>query len=62
MITTLAVIAAAGVFALTITAYRWVVHRENRRLDSGEPDQIAKVVRGGVTVEMVDLGWRYEMY
>lgn len=55
-------IGCAALFALTITAYRWVVHRENRRLDSGEPDQIAKVVRGGVTTEMVDINWRYEMY
>lgn len=49
-------------FAATITFYRWLVRRENKRLDSGEPEQIAKVVKGGITKEMVDMGWRYEMY
>ncbi|KAI8654754.1 MFS domain-containing protein [Fusarium keratoplasticum] len=52
----------AFLFAGTITFYRWLVLRENKRLDSGDPDQIAKVVKGGVTEEMVQLGWRYEMY
>ncbi|KAH6689464.1 major facilitator superfamily domain-containing protein [Plectosphaerella plurivora] len=52
----------AVLFALTITFYRWLVLRENRRLDSGDPDQIAKVIKGGVTEEMVQLNWRYEMY
>lgn len=52
----------AILFALTITIYRWLVLRENKRLDSGDPDQIAKVVKGGVTQDMVALGWRYEMY
>lgn len=49
-------------FAVTITVYRWLVLRENRRLDSGEPELIAKVVKAGVTLEMVDLHWRYEVY
>jgi hypothetical protein len=52
----------AFLFAITITAYRWLILRENKRLDSGDPDQIAKVVKGGVTDEMVQLSWRYEMY
>ncbi|KAJ4301348.1 hypothetical protein N0V90_003440 [Kalmusia sp. IMI 367209] len=52
----------AFLFAITITVYRWLVLRENRRLDSGEPEEIAKVVKGGVTEEMVALNWRYEMY
>ncbi|PSN73775.1 MFS general substrate transporter [Corynespora cassiicola Philippines] len=52
----------AFLFALTITAYRWLVLRENRRLDSGDAEQIAKVIKGGVTEEMVELNWRYEMY
>ncbi|KAF3762023.1 MFS general substrate transporter [Cryphonectria parasitica EP155] len=52
----------AALFALTITVYRWLVLRDNKRLDSGDPEQIAKVVKRGVTQEMVDLGWRYEMY
>lgn len=48
--------------AATVTVYRWLVLRENRRLDSGDTDEIAKVIKGGVTEEMVQLGWRYEMY
>ncbi|UZJ50695.1 hypothetical protein CBS101457_000015 [Exobasidium rhododendri] len=52
----------ALLFACTITFYRWLVLRENKRLDSGDPAEIAKVIKGGVTQEMVDLGWRYEMY
>ena len=53
---------AAVLFALTITVYRWLILRENKRLDSGDPAEIAKVIKGGVTEEMVQLGWRYEMY
>ncbi|KAL2829543.1 major facilitator superfamily domain-containing protein [Aspergillus cavernicola] len=53
----------AGILlAVTMSVYRWLVLRENRRLDSGDPEEIAKVVKGGVTEEMVALGWRYEMY
>jgi MFS family permease len=52
----------AFIFATVITGYRWLVLRENRRLDSGDPEEIAKVVKGGVTEEMVSLNWRYEMY
>lgn len=55
-------IGAAAVFALVQTYYRWWVRRENRRLDSGEPEAIAKVISSGVTQEQVALGWRYEMY
>lgn len=46
----------------TITIYRWLVLRDNKRLDSGEPEEIAKVIKGGVTPEMVQLKWRYEMF
>jgi MFS family permease len=53
---------AAVLFGFTVTAYRWLVLRENKRLDSGDPVQIAKVVKGGVTEEMISLNWRYEMY
>lgn len=52
----------AVLFAITLTVYRWLVLRENRRLDSGDPGAIAKVMKGGVTQEMIQLGWRYEMY
>ncbi|PWN88763.1 putative pantothenate transporter [Acaromyces ingoldii] len=55
-------LACAFLFAATISVYRWLVLRENKRLDSGDPDQITKVVKGGVTAEMVELNWRYEMY
>lgn len=52
----------AFLFAAALTLYRWLILRENRRLDSGEQAQISKVIKGGVTQEMVDLGWRYEMF
>ncbi|KAL4782818.1 major facilitator superfamily domain-containing protein [Aspergillus varians] len=57
------VLMGAGLLlGVTVTVYRWLVLRENARLDSGDPDQIAKVIAGGVTEEMIALGWRYEMY
>lgn len=52
----------ALLFATTISVYRWMVLRDNKRLDSNDPEQIAKAMKGGVTEEMVSLGWRYEMY
>ncbi|KAK5045434.1 hypothetical protein LTR84_009298 [Exophiala bonariae] len=52
----------AILFAGVLTFYRWLVLRENMRLDWGEPENVAKVMRGGVTAEMVQLGWRYEMF
>ncbi|KAF2786607.1 MFS general substrate transporter [Melanomma pulvis-pyrius CBS 109.77] len=52
----------AFLFAATITVYRWFVRRENARMDSGSPEEIAKVIKGGVTEEMLQLNWRYEMY
>ena len=52
----------ALLFAAAITLYRFIVLRENRRLDSEDPAQIALVKKGGVTQDMVDLGWRYEMF
>jgi hypothetical protein len=54
--------ACAFMFAGTITFYRWLVLCENRRLNSGDPEEVAKVIKGGVTAEMVQLDWRYEMY
>ncbi|KAJ5537520.1 hypothetical protein N7494_006999 [Penicillium frequentans] len=53
---------SAVLFAITITTYRWLVLRENKRLDSGDRDEVSKVIKGGVTEEMVQLNWRYEMY
>ena len=52
----------ALLLAATVTTYRWLVLRENKRLDSRDPVEIAKAVKGGVTEEMVLLNWRYEMY
>jgi hypothetical protein len=52
----------AFLFAGTLTLYRWLILRENKRLDSDDPTLIAKVMKGGVTEEMVALNWRYEMY
>lgn len=49
-------------FMLTITVYRWLVLRDNRYMDSGEPALVAKAMKGGVTEEMLQLNWRYEMY
>ncbi|KAJ5798623.1 uncharacterized protein N7503_007919 [Penicillium pulvis] len=53
---------SAILFAITITTYRWLVLRENKRLDSGDRDKVSKAIKGGVTEEMVQLNWRYEMY
>lgn len=52
----------AFLFAGTLTVYRWLVLRENKRLNSGDQTLITKVMKGGVTEEMVALNWRYEMY
>ncbi|KAJ5729393.1 major facilitator superfamily domain-containing protein [Penicillium malachiteum] len=54
--------ASAFLLGVTITVYRWLVLRENKRLDSGDPAEIAKAMNGGVTDEMIQLNWRYEMY
>lgn len=55
------VIGAAVLFLITITAYRFYVRRENRLLD-GTPEEVARVMKRGVTQEQVDMGWRYEGY
>ena len=55
-------IGCAAIFATTLTFYRWYVLNENKKLDSEDPEKIQSVMRGGVTEEMVQLGWRYEMY
>jgi hypothetical protein len=52
----------AFLFAITLTVYRWMVLRENKRLESNDPTQVALAMKGGVTEEMVALNWRYEMY
>ncbi|KAK4494376.1 hypothetical protein PRZ48_014674 [Zasmidium cellare] len=57
-----ALMACAVLFAGVISTYRWLVLRENKRLDSGDPQLIAKAMKGGVTQQMVDLSWRYEMF
>jgi hypothetical protein len=50
------------IFATTITFYGWLVQCEKKCSSSGNPEEIAKVIRGGVTEEMVRLSWKYEMY
>lgn len=50
-----------AVFFLTIFVYRWNVRRLNKMLD-GTPEEQAKVMKGGVTQQQVDLGWRYIGY
>ncbi|WOO85797.1 putative transporter [Vanrija pseudolonga] len=54
-------IAAGVAFAITITGYLFYVRRENRLLD-GTDEQVARVVRRGVTKEQVAMDWRYEGY
>ncbi|KAF2152784.1 MFS general substrate transporter [Myriangium duriaei CBS 260.36] len=54
--------ACAVLFAIVITLYRWYILRENSRMNSGAEEEIVKVRHGGVTEEMIQLGWRYEMY
>lgn len=49
-------------FMATITFYRWLIMRHNKYMDSGDPALIALAIKGGVTEEMLDLNWRYEMY
>jgi len=55
------VLAVTIIFACLITAYRFFVIRENRRLDGGE-DEAAKTLKHGVTQEQLDMGWRYVGY
>ncbi|OIW25773.1 putative pantothenate transporter [Coniochaeta ligniaria NRRL 30616] len=57
-----ALMGCAMLFAVAITVYRWLVLRDNKRLDSGEPELVAKAMKGGITEEMVQLNWRYEMF
>ncbi|KAI7158591.1 MFS general substrate transporter [Hortaea werneckii] len=57
-----ALMGCALLFAIAVTVYRWLILRENKRLDTRDPGQVAKAMKGGLTQEMVDLGWRYEMY
>ncbi|OAA64577.1 Major facilitator superfamily domain, general substrate transporter [Niveomyces insectorum RCEF 264] len=52
----------AFLFMATVSFYRWLVLRHNQYMDSGNPALVAKAMKGGVTEEMLDLNWRYEMY
>ncbi|CAK7199872.1 hypothetical protein SEUCBS139899_002558 [Sporothrix eucalyptigena] len=52
----------AVLFIATITFYRWLVLRDNKFMDSGDEQLIAKAMKRGVTEEMIQLNWRYEMY
>lgn len=54
-------LAATALFAIIITAYKFYVQRENRKLDKGGADAVS-AMRYGVTQEQVSLGWRYGGY
>jgi hypothetical protein len=48
-----------------ITAYRLYVRKENVKLEraqNGDAAAIAELTRTGITMEMIDFGWRYEMW
>ncbi|RSH82266.1 hypothetical protein EHS25_005976 [Saitozyma podzolica] len=49
------------VFAVVITVYKVWVGRENRKLDQGG-DKAKETMKGGVTQQQIDLGWRYVGY
>jgi hypothetical protein len=55
------VMGCAVVFAITITAYLFWVRRLNKLLGGTYDDQ-RKAMKGGVTQQQVDLGWRYIGY
>lgn len=57
----MAVLAVTIVFACLITAYRFFVIRENKRLDAGGNEAV-RTMRHGVTQEQLDMGWRYVGY
>ena len=46
---------------ITITFYRSHVRRMNRLL-GGTPEEQRRAMKGGVTQQQVDLGWRYIGY
>ncbi|KAJ5718610.1 MFS transporter [Penicillium malachiteum] len=48
-------------FIFTIKAYKWYIVNENRKLD-GDEVQVRRAMKGDVTQEQVDMGWRYEGY
>lgn len=51
----------ALIHSLLTLFVRFYVRRENRLLD-GTPEEVARVMKRGVTQEQVDMGWRYEGY
>ncbi|KAJ5712382.1 nicotinamide mononucleotide permease [Penicillium malachiteum] len=48
-------------FIFTITGYEWYIISENKKLN-GDEVQVRRAMKGGVTQEQVDMGWRYEGY
>ncbi|KAJ5715843.1 MFS transporter [Penicillium malachiteum] len=48
-------------FMFTITVYKWSILNENKKL-YGDESQVRRAMKGGVTQEQVDMGWRYEGY
>ncbi|THX76056.1 MFS general substrate transporter [Aureobasidium pullulans] len=54
-----ALFAAAMVFLVTITGYRFYVLRENKKLDEGG-EVAQRAMRHGITQQQFQMGWRYE--
>jgi len=44
-----------------LTAYRFYVRRQNALLDAGGEKAI-RAMKGGVSQQQIDLGWRYVGY
>ena len=40
------------------TFYRWYVRNENKKLAEGA-QEVEQAMKGGVTKEMAEMGWRY---
>lgn len=46
-------------FLATITVYKFNITHQNNLL-VGDADQIRRAMKGGVTEEQVNMGWKYE--
>jgi hypothetical protein len=55
------VLGCTAAFFITITLYGLYVRRLNKRL-AGTREEQERVMKGGVTQQQVDLGWRYIGY
>ena len=57
-LTNISVLGCAVAFFLTITGYLIHVRRMNKLL-GGTPDEQRRAMKGGVTQQQVNMGWRY---